>query len=95
MQATQRVATNVNSVKTLANAGCLAQLTKAATDVNNVENQKAATAGLAQMTRVALEGFEEAGVSFFFFLFFIFSANNSSTHSLSLSLSLSPERPHR
>jgi hypothetical protein len=79
MQTTQRIATNVGSVKALAAAGCLAQLTKAATDANNVDNQKVATAGLAQMTKVALEGFEEAGndliveimegVKFFFFFF--------------------------
>ena len=78
MQTTQRIATNVGSVKALAAAGCLAQLTKAATDANNVDNQKVATAGLAQMTKVALEGFEEAGndliveimegVNIFFFL---------------------------
>ena len=61
MQTTQRIATNVGSVKALAAAGCLAQLTKAATDSNNANNQKVATAGLAQMTKVALEGFEEAG----------------------------------
>ena len=59
MQATQRMATNVNSVKSLVSAGVIEHLTKAANDTSNNDTaaKDAATAGLAQMTKIALEGF--------------------------------------
>ena len=59
IQATTRTATNIGSIKTLAAAGAIEQLTKACNA--DTGNDKSAAEGIAQMTKIALEEFDQAG----------------------------------
>ena len=61
IQATTRTATNIASVRALAAAGAIEHLTKAANTGTSDGSDKAAMEGIAQMTKIALEGFDEAG----------------------------------
>lgn len=59
--ATERKATNVKNVKSLCAAGAIEQLTKVASSSTDEKSRAAAQSSLAQMTKIALEDFEEAG----------------------------------